>query len=537
MAGGKETPRQKMVGLMYLVLMALLAMNVSKEVLNSFIIINEGLQKTNTNFSNKNGNTYAAFDKAFMNDKEKVGPYRDAALRVKAMSEELVTYIDSMKVRIIMATDKKDQATANILRDSLMQIDNKDNYDVPTNVMIGGEPDKPKTGPYSAMELKDKIDAYKSGLLGELPKEIGEALDLGMETDVEKKVNGVTESWATMNFYHLPLVAVLTNLSKMQSDVLNAEADVIKALYRNIDAGDFKFDALEAISIPESRYVFLGDTFRAKVMVAAYSSTQLPELEVYTELDTAGNGIGGFDSAFVSNIPGKGVYAKPTTSEGSFEWGGVIKIKGPDGKYVPFKYRDSYTVAKPALVVSPTAMNVFYRGLDNPVEVSVPGVATDLLQVSISNASKSGGNGKFKVRPGNGKNCVVSVTAEVNGENKSFGRMEFRVKDVPDPKPYIGGVTGSSTIPRSKLIAVQGISAKMENFEFDLKFDIIEFSMSMNYKGNLVEKKTRGNRLNGEMKTMLQATKKGTKVFIEGIKAKGPDGRVRDLGAISLKVL
>ena len=132
-------------------------------------------------------------------------------------------------------------------------------------------------------------------------------------------------------------------------------------------------------------------------------------------------------------------------------------------------------------------MNVFYRGLDNPVEVSVPGVPTDKLQVTMSNASKSGSNGNFKVRPGKGQTVSVNVSAEINGKNTNFGKKEFRVKNVPDPKPYFGGKTGSDNIPRKNLLAAAGIIAKMENFEFDLRFEIISYQVSATIRGNVVE--------------------------------------------------
>jgi gliding motility-associated protein GldM len=327
-------------------------------------------------------------------------------------------------------------------------------------------------------------------------------------------------------------------LSKLQSDVRNAEADIIKQLYGNISANDFKFDTLAAKVIPNTKYVFLGDTFKAEVLVAAFSTTQDPVLEVGFKFDSSGVPVPPLDTTGVGVSRGVGIYKTVPKTEGLVEWGGVIKIKKPDGTYQPYTFRDSYMVAKPNITVSPTAMNVFYRGLDNPVEVSAPGVALEQLKVTIDNGSLSGSKGKYTVRPGNGREANVIVSAELNGQSKKLGQMSFRVKDVPDPKPYFAGKTGSDNVSIVDLKAAQAVFAKMENFEFDLKFDIVSFTMSMNYKGNLLEKDSNSNRLTGEMVDLVKAAaSKGAKVFIEKIKAKGPDGKIRDLPPISLKVL
>ncbi|RMG78960.1 MAG: gliding motility protein GldM [Bacteroidetes bacterium] len=535
MAGGKETPRQKMIGLMYLVLMALLAMNVSKSVLNAFIVINDGLTQTNDNFAAKNQTTYNLFAKAKMNDPIKAGPWYDKALKVQAKANEIYDYITELKHQVIAFTDGVPVEQVKQMK-SLYEVNSKDNYDKPTEFLIGQEVTNPKKGEWTATELKDKIDEYRNFLINDILKGDTAGMHLGLDTDIEVIDNGTKEDWISLNFYHLPLVAVVTNLTKIQSDVRNAEADVVKKLYSHIDAGDFKFDTLAVKVIPNTNYLILGDTFKADVIVAAFSKTQNPILEVGFEVDSAGNIIGEKDTAGVRVKNGVAQWIYKPEKEGIVEWGGVIKIKKPDGTYQPFPFKHQFTVAKPTLVVSPTAMNVFYRGLDNPVEVSVPGVPTDKLQVSISNASVSGSNGKYKVRPGKGKECIVTVSADINGKKQNFGQMKFRVKNVPDPKPKFAGSYGGN-IQRNKLLAAQGVVAEMQNFEFDLRFVVVSFDLTANIKGNLVSKTAKGPRLTGDMKTILKSLKPGSKFYIEKIKAKGPDGTIRDLGTLAFKVV
>jgi gliding motility-associated protein GldM len=545
MAGGKLPPRQKMISMMYLVLTALLAMNVSKEVLNSFVVINDGLETTNDNFGSKNQMTYSEFEAAAAIDPIKAGPWQKKAQQVQNAANELVEHIESLKKEVIKVTAKYEDNVPDSMY-WLRNVESKDNYDVPTLIMIGPEVASPKEGPFTAVELRQKIESYESKLVNlfedpEKEKNIIAAVKAGLKLKEVPKPGseGGTESWEAGNFYHLPLAAVITNLSKIQADVRNTEADVIKYLLSKIGSDDFKFDKVEARVIAPSNYIIIGDTFKAEVIVAAYSTTQDPELRIGV-LDSNTMDVLEPDTAGVSVKDGIGQYSVKPTTEGETVWGGVIKVQKPNGDYQAYPFEHKYMAAKPTLVVSPTAMNVFYRGLDNPVDISVPGVPTEALKPSVTNGTltSAGKKGSYIIRPGKGAESIVNVTAEMNGETKHFGDgMKFRVKNVPDPKASFAGESGSGTIPKAKLVAAAGVLAKMENFEFDLKFTVIEFTISMNYKGNLVEKQSKSNRVTAEMKDLLQASKRGSKVFIEGIKAKGPDGTVRNLGAISLKVL
>lgn len=547
MAGGKETPRQKMIGMMYLVLTALLAMNVSKDILDAFVIINDGIEVTNKNFMAKNEFTYNLFEKAKANDPAKVKKFYDKAFQAKDMADLLYEHIETLK-KYLVAKTSGFGSIEEVPADSLFELKNvgsKDNYDIPTHILIGDDPANPKDGENTAKELRTLINEFKNDLLYLFDDETErQALQLGLNTEDFGKVNGTFETWETGTFDHVPLAACITALSKIQSDIRNAEADIIKALYRNISADDFKFDTLAAKVIPRSNYVIQGDSFVADVFVAAFSTTQDPRMRLAAEFDEE-TGLPVYedfetlDSSNISISDGMARYAIAATSEGIQEWGGVIQIKAPDGSWASYKVpRQSYTVAKPTLVVSPTAMNVFYRGLDNPVEVSVPGVPTEALDVSMSNVeSRSGSNGNYKLRPGKQQTTVVSVSADINGKKQNFGKKEFRVKNVPDPKPYFGGKTGSDNIPRKNLLAAAGVIAKMENFEFDLRFEIISYQVSATIRGNVVEQACRGPALSGDSKKIIKELKSGQKLYIEKIKAKGPDGSIRDLGTIALRVI
>ena len=551
MAGGKETPRQKMIGMMYLVLTALLAMNVSKSVLDSFLIINEGLEKANVHFTTTNKQTIGALKKSADDNPGRYGQSYKKAQDIEKAADELYEHIEYLKKNVIGITDKPitdeqlmNKEALDAVEDTLFDlhnVDSKDNYDEPTRVMIGSDAANPLGAdvPGSSLELKQKIQEFKD-LVRSKFKEGDEFLTIlnGMLTfEKVKESDGTEVEWEIGNFYHLPLAAVVTNLTRIQADVRSVEAESVKEIAGEQDKNAFKVDNLAPKVIPNSKLIMLGDSFSAQIFVAASSSALTPELELYMT-DEEGNRKEDISAESIVDIGG-GIkqYGMKASQQGTFNWGGIVKVQKPDGSIDEYKIPvQEYSVIKAGLTVSPTAMNVFYRGLDNPISVSAPGgFKPSDLQVSCTNGTVKPVNkraGTYIVRPGKGKDADIIVKAQ----GKKLGSAPFRVKNVPNPTPYFAGVTGTGNVSSSKLKASLGVIAKMENFQFDIKYTVKSFSMSMMYKGNLVEAKGSGNRLTSQMKTMLQAAKRGTKVYIEDIKADGPGG-LKSLGGISIKVL
>ncbi len=566
MAGGKETPRQKMIGMMYLVLMALLAMNVSKEVLNSFIIINGAIEKTNNAFTAKNAQSLGEFEKQNSLNPEKVGPWLAKAQRVVNAGNAVFDSIADLKRHLIWKTEgatsadnyveiKSEGAVTTYSPEvdslfSIKKIGKKDSYDFPTNAMIGSDPANLKEGPRSAVDLHNKLAAFSEAVLNEIPASKREAFRPDAEFDFSEIVidnAGTKESWEMANFYHVPLAAVITNLSRMQSEVRTIQSDALSLLMSEISAKDFKFDKVEAKVIANSNYVTIGDSFKADVIVAAYSTTDNPGLRIGTELDTAGKAENEWsvknplDTSRISVKDGIAHYGYKPTSEGEVKWGGFIVLKEPGtGKEKLYPFEHTFIAAKPSTVVSPTKMNVVYRGLDNPIEVSVSGYAASKVKASVSNGSLSGSNGKFVLKPGKGKECKVSVTVtDDNGKSKAMGQpFTFRVKDVPKPEPFFAGVTGAGKVGLGKLKANDYVVAKMEDFDFEgVKWDVVSFEMNGSNRGKVVPTmKARGNRLTSNMKKLLGVQTSGSKVYITNIFAKGPGGVKKNLGNIVLEV-
>lgn len=546
MAGGKLPPRQKMIGMMYLVLTALLAMNVSKDILNAFVTVNDGLERTKNNFREKNADQYAAFEKSFAENEVKVGPFWTKAQDVRKQADELVTYIDDIKVEIIagieksvpkdMIRGKNEDGIDTIL--NLMNVKVKDNYIFSTALLVGSEAGSPKEGLHSALEMVGKLEALRDDYKTKVTSggAIYNSLDQTFKFEDKENASHKIENWPSYNFYGVPAAATLTLLTKIQTDVRNAESDVIKYLYSQVDAASYKFNVLESAVISTSNYVLVGDTFYAKVFLAAFDDTKNPEIFLGDTYDSTTHEIGG-DPIEVDIQAGKGYVKIPTRSEGDFTYNGVIKYKGPSGDYNFYPFSTAYKVAKPSVTISPTAMNVFYLGLDNPVDISAAGVAKDKLRPSINNGTIKKGKDGWVVKVSKSGTAKISVSAEkADGSSENMGSMEFRVKKIPTPIAKISGKNGGA-IRKIALGAASRIQADLENFDFQVTATVVSYDFVYMNRGNLVTNSYSGFRLDPAVKRVIQSAKPGDKIFFENVKAKLPDGSTRVMPTLSFKLI
>lgn len=573
MAGGKETPRQKMIGMMYLVLTALLAMNVSKEVLDSFVLVDKGLRKTESTLDSKNNDTMGAFAAKSAANPEKTKPFKDAADEVVARSTEMLEYIEELKARTMSVSHnanalKFGEGFEEYMVDgetvSLDAVDEngdaiitkKDENQENTSLLVGGAPEAPKETEWSAHELKLKLEAYRdylksikfkevTGKQWEVPQGLLSAIDKIFTYEDSEEDDKVVK-WETKNFFHNPLAAVIPVMTKLQVDVQNAQADMLSALLGGIEGKSYKFTNLVPLVVPQTSYILQGDTFRADVLLAAYDGTNPPKFYIDDKkwdgqdstaladvtdemrLDVGTNGLG--ELKIASNQVGLGEH----------QFKGKIVYSGPSGDEDYSFYVPKFTVASPALVISPVKMNVFYRGLPNPVEISVPGVPADKLRPSISGGHSltKDANG-WVVKPGKGNEAVITVSAEMpDGSVVNMGKKDFRVKRIPDPVPSFAGKGPSdSTVPKGDMGVAAGVRAEMENFDFDVTVKVESFNMIFIRDGQVIEKVSNSNRVTEEMKANMKKVGKGQKLYIEKIKVKLPDGTTRQVANISLKVV
>ncbi|MDT8393755.1 MAG: GldM family protein [Bacteroidales bacterium] len=550
MAGYKETPRQKMIAMMYLVLTALLALNVSKQILDAFLVVNESMITTNEIVHNKIGTVYSQFAKQYSLNPAKVGEHFDKAKLAREHSEELIRYIENLMLDMVAYSERDDslyvvqnyytveqipdplnrQKTVNKFTLNLQKVPTKDKFDRTTTYFITQG---------RAEVLREKIEAYKNKMEELIPEEYRHRIEMGLSTtDDYRDADGNSQTWEMHHFYHTILAADVTILNKIIAEVQTTEFDVISELFSEITLSDYKFDDVTAKIIPKTSYVIQGQKYEAEVLVAAYDTKQNPEVFVLQGADE----INDANISRATKIDGTDGTVKlewDANREGMHKFAGIIEIKSPEGETERYPFVHEYIVAPPSLTVAAKKMNVFYRDVDNPVSISVPGIAKEMIRPSISAGTIKPDpvdRGDWIVRvPKSVSSVTVGAMAEYEGKMMNMGSFEFRVKRVPDPVAEIAGMT-EGTINRNTLLAANAIIPVMKDFDFDLNFLITSFTMGTMINGDWVPKRAGGNQFTSEMQDIIRNSRRGQKFFFENIQAAGPDGSKRTLGTINLTI-
>jgi len=476
------------------------------------------MESTNETFAKKIDATNSKFEMQYNLNKSKVGPYWDNARKATKLSEDLKKYLNDAKYTVISKSDNISYEEASKI--PLRLVETKDKYDQPTNYFIGNSQDG-SAG--KAHEMKEMISKYKQEMLKLIDPHSRNSIKLGLDTDGPfYDADGNKHNWEMHNFYTTILAADVTILNKLIAEVQSAELDVISHLYASVSAEDFKFDKVGAKVVPKSQYVFLGESYEAEIFVAGYDTKQNPEVLI------GGRSIAGKE--------GVAIYEAAATSEGLKTYEGVIKMAAPSGEIIAYPFKSEYIVAPPTLTISPTKMNVFYIGVENPVSISAGGVADANLVPRISAGASISRSGKgWIVRANQAGKANISVDARIGDRVKSMGTMEFRIKRVPDPKPFIANSEGGN-VAKNLLIAAGAIIPRMpQDFEFDLSPEISSFTFVSMRGSDIVQLEGKGNRLTEEMKKIITNAKRGGRIWLENIYAKMPDGS-RKLGTISLIV-
>ena len=517
---------------MYIVLTAMLALNVAAEVLEAFRLIDSSLIHTLDAAEMKNQQVYSSFEQAYLENPAKVEEWKGKADEARRISKEINEYISTLKEELVKYSGSKlvgpdnpyDPEAFNIvtLSGDTLQIEKEDDLNGTSEFMI-----KQK----NATELRNQIEKYREDLVSlvdedeeELRKSVRATLEI-LDPTTTSAV-GDRKTWESMHFENTPMAAILTVLSKMQIDVRNAEANVINYLYAQIDAGSFKFNKLGARVIANSNIVFQGENYEAEVFLAAEDTTQQPQIFI--------------NGRAVEVSDGKAKYQVNTSESGVFKWSGLIKYKTPDGVFKDYPFEQEYQVTKPGITMSATRMNVFYKGLDNPFDIA-SGIPKEDLVVEMTNGKVVKSGNSFIVRPTDldeqGRKTKVSVYASINGSRKLIGTTDWRVKKVPDPVAQVAGIAGGD-IRKERLQIEDGVMAVLVDFDFDFKYRVTSFEVQTTIAGGYTDiKSSNSNRFTPEQKEQLKRVQPQSIVYISKIQAVGDDGSTRNLDPISFKVL
>lgn len=512
MASGVLTPRQKMINMMYLVLTALLALNVSAEILKAFHLVEVSLDKSTTNIDSKNAMVMKAIEKyhaEFPNDVNGNSVY-EKSKKARQIAGEAVKYIEEIKQVVIAGADGRKEDTNSDGKIEDEEVAKADDIENHANLMINNK---------KGEELKKKINETRDQLLALLPKDKVGGVNSDLIT-LDFKEEGENKKWESVMFEHTPAAAVVTLLAKFQGDVRNTEAQVLDILRASISESDFTFDKLEPKVIPNNgTYITLGSEYSADIFVAASSSKQEASISV--------NG---------ANVPveeGIGKYKVIATSEGEKEYSGVITARKPNGEVTNYPFKATYTALKPMAVISATKMNVVYIGLQNPISVSVPGYSAKEVKVSVSPSTagsikqdKQAGTYLLTVNK-TAREIAVSASVDKNGKTTKMGEQKYRIRVIPDPTPALGTIEQSGGVAAAQLRSQTVIRAPLKNFAFEgVNYIPFEFQFLLIPKkgGAAIFETARGQQLTANMKNALARAQKGDKIIITQIKVKGPDG-------------
>jgi gliding motility-associated protein GldM len=505
MAGLPRDPRQKMINVMYLVLTAILALNVSNEVINAFKVVDQSLITSNENITNSNETLYKSLEAKLADPQsaEKAKVWEPKAMQAKKYAADMMNYIEGLKVDLKKGADlrmKWDEDRKDSVEDY-----REDNLDASTRLFETNGKGK---------ELEAKLKEFKENML---------SIDPSIRAQFEKTfpVNVVPpisqegkQKDFTQSFFHMtPTVAALTMLSKFQNNVKNAESEIVTYCHNQIGAVKVIYDQFAALVGQSSNYVMPGQQVEITAGVGAYSKAAQPQIT-----------INGASAPLDAN--GRAVYTVTASGAGNHSVPVNVTYTKPDGTKESKSFNVEYTVGTPGgAAVMLDKMNVFYIGVNNPVTIS-SGTGWDKTKVSMSGGSLSaaGGPGKYNVRVSSpGK---ASITVNADGKASTY---EFRIKRIPDPILKVGPSSGGRL--QSVMFKNQSFArAELENFDFDARFSIV--SATLYFSGANFPSTQQGQISGGSLapvQTYLAKCIPGTSVTFDNVRVQGPDGVVRSI--------
>lgn len=532
-----------MINLMYLVLTALLALNVSAEVMNAFFTLDEGNQASMKTVESQLEQTVRSLKNLLSDEsKAKYKPIEPAVDQVRSTISGFNSYVNELRDELIDAAgnqngevDDGDYAISYGKRVPK----GKKNKDITTRMLVDegrGEELKAKI-----LETKDELVKIYSDLLNQHGEEfglneqevqnriqnIGENLPFGIDDETWKDSKD-KKSWADFKFRQMPLAAVLPLMSQMQSDGKSSEAALVNSMAELAGGRVVEFDAFFPVVQAEKAYVIKGETFNAKVSVGTYSTQINPD-----DIKISVNG-----SLLKVNEEGKAEYSTRATSTGKKTLNMEVEVTNPlTGEVTPGKGTFQYEVGTRSATVSADKMNVFYIGVENPVSVSAAGVSSNDLRVSKS--------GPIDIKTVNRANGKYVVTATRPGEAKiilSGGGLpntpyDFRVKRIPDPVARLSKKSGG-TMGTGEFKAQGGVGAFLDNFDFDANCSIQGFTLvHVASRQDPVESINAGARYNSQSRRLVNRAKPGDIYYFDDVKARCPGDKIgRPINSMVFKI-
>jgi gliding motility-associated protein GldM len=492
MAGGKLSPRQKMINLMYLVFIAMLALNMSKEVLSAFGLMNERISESNESATVRNAAFMQGLAEKVEEQPAKYQPLKAKADDINKLSTDFNVYLETLKTDLLKTVNDpikyEEMDKSNHLDEKWFNGD---------NVSKSGE------------EFLANIKSYREGVievLGETNKDIQADIIKKFATEDETTSDGIKKGWLNYHFAGFPMVASLTKLTQMQADVKTIESEVLSSML----AGKLKIEAsltnFEAIVVPDKTAFFNGENFTGRIILGKKDETLTAFKVVVNGRELSADAMQRGQT--ILNFPAGAVGEQKITGEFQFKEGDSI---------IPIPIIGSYAVVpKPnAATISADKMNVVYRGVANPMTITFAGVSDNNVNASAPGLSKSTGTGKYVMNPGSGKDVTINVTGTLPDGTKVNDKSTFRIKDIPKPSGTIAGQPDNVSLPRNN-VEIATVDAKLFDFDFDLDINVTSFKIKVPNQPTVT---VNGNKMNDQAKTALRKASRGDAIQIFEIKS------------------
>lgn len=491
--------------------MAMLALNVSPDVLNGFTLVERSLNRSTKNSSRENDALYQSFDEQMRSNPQKVREWYEKAIYVKRMSDSLFDYAQQLKIAIVKKADGKDG--------NLDDMQNKDDLEAASEVMLA-----PITGQGS--KFYKEIIRYRQRILQFIDDPNQRSIISGnFSTKVPPKDILMGRNWVEYMFENTPAAAATTLLTKLQNDVRYAEGEVLHTLVKNVDLKDVRVNQLNAYVIPNSQTIVQGGKFSAHIIMAAVDTTQRPRIFI-------GNRQVGLHN---------GLYEVNCGNIGDFNLTGHMEMTDASGSIVRRNFTQKYTVIAPSATVSADLMNVLYAGYNNPISISVPGIPSNKIVATMSGGTlQPVGAGKYIARPSKiGVNTQIVVSCQTEGRMQKMGSFLFHVRRLPDPTAFIayndenGNPTkyiGGRGFSKSMLLSTNGIGAAIDDGLLNIAFKVVSFeTVFFDNMGNAIPEVSNGANFTERQRDIFHKLTRGRRFYISRVQAVGPDGTTRTL--------
>ncbi len=509
-----NSPRQKMINLMYLVFIAMLALNVSVEVLDGFEMVDNSLGNSSGTMLERNRLIMDELTAYHAQNPEKAGEWFRKGVQVRAMSDSLTRYIGELKLRMVREADGR--------KADINNIKHKDDLEAASVVMLS-----PVNG--EGRKFRNTIDTYRDSVTQLVTDPARRAI---IEKNLSTQPRSANKSWEASLFEQMPLAAAITMLTKIENDIRSSEGEALSNILYNVDIGDFRVNRLNAYIIPESDIVIQGGSYNARIVLSAEDSTRQPLIMVNGEiLDTEENGS----------------FSVRADRTGTFPVEGYLEMTGSEGSVTRRPFAGSYTVIEPIATIAPTLMNVLYAGIDNEIGISVPGIAPQDVSATITNGTLTRRGNMWVARPSSiGQDVTISVSARTtDGDVRRVAIKEFRVRALPDPTPYIeySDANGNPVmfrgggLQKAALMNASGIKAAIDDGILSIPFRVISFrTVFFDSMGNAIPEVSDGSRFSDRQKEQIRRLARGSYFYISGVHAIGPDGTEREIAVMEVRV-